>query len=65
MTEFCNVRVTAELCAKAEQRFGMHFDSISDLLTCLLEELLRDDIGHFQQAEQKIVEERLRDLGYI
>jgi hypothetical protein len=59
------VRLPAELCNDAERRFGERFGTIEELLTFLLRELLRDDAAQMDQAEQRVVEQRLRDLGYI
>ena len=59
------VRLPAELCQNAEQRFGARFGSLEQFLVFVLQELLRDDAAQMDQAEQRIIEERLRDLGYI
>ncbi len=60
-----DVRLPAQLCSEAEQRFAARFDSLEQLLTFILRELLRDDAAQMDQAEQHMIEERLRDLGYI
>jgi hypothetical protein len=60
-----DVRLPAQLCSEAEQRFAARFGNLEELLTFLLRELLRDDAAQMDQAEQRIIEERLRDLGYI
>jgi hypothetical protein len=54
-----------ELCAAAEQRFGAQCASVESLLEFVLQELLRDDAQKLDQKEQAILEQRLRDLGYI
>jgi hypothetical protein len=59
------VRLPADLCAAAEERFGKNFGSLDELLAAVLRDLLRDDGSESDQAEQRIVEERLRELGYI
>ncbi|HLQ50262.1 MAG TPA: hypothetical protein VK129_02115 [Terriglobales bacterium] len=64
-TERRQLHLSAELCAAAEERFGKNFASLEDLLEFVLRELLRDEAMHLDQAEQRIVEERLKDLGYI
>jgi len=38
---------------------------LEQFLTFVLQELLRDDVAQMDQAEQRIIEERLKDLGYI
>jgi hypothetical protein len=53
------------LCTAAEQRFGSKFGSITDLLTFVLTELLSDEAAPLDESEQKAVEQRLKDLGYI
>jgi hypothetical protein len=59
------VRLPAELCNDAERRFAERFGTLEQLLTFLLRELLRDEAAQMDQAEQRVVEQRLRDLGYI
>jgi hypothetical protein len=59
------VQLPAELCKTAEHRFGTRFGSLEQFLTFVLQELLRDDAKQMDQAEQRIIEERLKDLGYL
>jgi hypothetical protein len=59
------VQLPAELCKTAEERFGARFGSLEQFLTFVLQELLRDDAAQMDQAEQRIIEERLKDLGYL
>lgn len=59
------VRLPNDLCAAAERRFSPQFGNLEALLIFLLREVLRDDVAALDQNEQRIVEERLRDLGYI
>jgi hypothetical protein len=59
------VRLPEDLCAAAEQKFGQRFSSLEELLIFVLQDLLRDEASRLDQAEQSIVEERLRELGYI
>ena len=65
MAEMRTVQLPAELCAAAEKNFGQRFASLEELLTAVLQELLRDDARNADLAEQKLVEERLRELGYL
>jgi hypothetical protein len=53
------------LCAAAEQRLGSHFGGLEQFISFLLEEALRDDAARMNEAELHVVEERLRDLGYM
>jgi len=63
--EWRDLRLPADICAAAEERFGQYFGSLEDLLGFVLRELLRDEARQLDQSEQRIVEERLRELGYI
>ncbi|HEY4905394.1 MAG TPA: hypothetical protein VIH89_18090 [Candidatus Sulfotelmatobacter sp.] len=65
MSEMREVRLPVDLCASAEKKFKGRFGTLEELLTFVLQELLREDSSQADQAEQKIVEERLRELGYI
>jgi len=60
-----DVRLPADLCAAAEKKFAHTFDSVEELLTFILQDLSRDDASQLDQAEQRLVEERLRELGYL
>ena len=55
------VSLPEDLCTAAEQRFG----NLETFLTFVLGEVLRDDAAALDQNEQRLVEERLRELGYI
>ena len=59
------VRLPDELCNEAERRFGARFGSLEELLVFVLRELLRDQAAQMDQAEQRVIEKRLKDLGYI
>jgi hypothetical protein len=65
MTEMRDVRLPAEVCAAAEKKFGHVFGSLEELLVFVLRDLARDDASRADQAEQRLVEERLRELGYL
>jgi len=60
-----NVQLPLSLCEAAEQRFAGSFADIEKLLEFVLRELLRDDAARMDEAEQKIIEQRLRELGYL
>ena len=59
------IRLSEELCVRAEARYAAQFGSIDELVTAVLQELLRDDAAQLSRAEEQIIEERLRDLGYV
>jgi hypothetical protein len=65
MSESREVRLPADLCAAAEEKFGGTFRSLDELVAFLLQELIRSDTIDLDRADQKVVEERLRDLGYM
>jgi len=65
MSESREIRLPADLCAAAEEKFGGSFRSLDELVTFLLEDLIRKDTIDLDRADQAVVEERLRDLGYI
>jgi hypothetical protein len=55
------VSLPDELCSAVERKFG----NLESFLTFVMGELLRDDAAVLDQNEERIVEERLRELGYI
>ena len=59
------VRLPAELCNDAERRFAARFGSLEELLVHVLQELLRDKATQMDEGERRVVEQRLKDLGYI
>jgi hypothetical protein len=65
VTDIRDLKLPSELCALVEKKFGERFGNVEELLTFVLQELLREDSSQSDEAEQKIVEERLRELGYI
>jgi hypothetical protein len=64
-SEMREVQLPVDLCDDAERRFGARFGSLEELLTFVLRELLRDQAAEMDQSEQRIIEQRLKDLGYI
>ena len=59
------VRLPEDLCAAAEKRFSKTFVNIEELLTAVLRDLATDDVSALDQSEQRLVEQRLRELGYL
>lgn len=59
------VRLPSILCEAAEQQFASRFGTLENFLTHVLEQLVREDASRMDQREQRIIEERLRDLGYV
>ena len=60
-----NLRLPVELCEAAEKKFGGRFGGLEQFLIFVLQELVRDQAVQMDQNEQRIIEERLKDLGYI
>lgn len=65
MSESREIRLPADLCAAVEKKFGGKFGSVDELVAFLLQELIREDTVGLDQADQAVVEQRLRDLGYM
>jgi hypothetical protein len=65
MTEDRIVRLPQELCSAAEKRFELTFANIEELLVFVLRDLVREDAIQLDEAEQRLVEQRLRELGYL
>jgi len=59
------VSLPEDLCAAAENRYGSRFKNLESLLEFVLRELTRSDVESLDQAEQSVLEARLRDLGYL
>lgn len=65
MSDVRNVQLPADLCVSAEKQFSQSFGTVEELLIFVLRDLLRDDTDRLDLAEQRLVEERLRELGYL
>lgn len=64
-TEHRLIAVPAGLCAEAEEKFAGKFADLPELVTFMLTQLLRGGAEQLDAQEQKIIEDRLRDLGYL
>ncbi|HSS98210.1 MAG TPA: hypothetical protein VLK33_14315 [Terriglobales bacterium] len=65
MTATREVKLPEDLCKKVEQLYEKQFGGLDQFLTFVLEELSRDSASRADKAEQQIIEERLKDLGYV
>lgn len=65
MTETRSVQLPEDLCAAAEKKFVGKFATIEELLTFTLRQLLSDRAEQMDADEQRMLEQRLRDLGYL
>jgi hypothetical protein len=59
------VRLSSELCKAAEERYAAQFGSLEQFLEFVMQTLVRDDAAQMDQSEQRVIEERLKALGYI
>ncbi len=65
MTARRQITLPEELCAAAEQRFSSNFENLELLLEFVLRELTRSEAESLDETEQAMLEERLRNLGYL
>ena len=65
MPETRELRLPLDLCQTAERKFAERFGSLEEFLVFVMTELVRDDAAQMDQAEERVIEERLKDLGYI
>jgi hypothetical protein len=65
MTQYRTVRLPEDLCADAEKWLTGRFDDLEALLSFVLREIVRDDGSKLDQAEEELVQQRLRELGYL
>jgi len=45
--------------------FAARFGNVEEPLSFVLRELLQSEVGQLDQAEQDLIEKRLRGLGYL
>lgn len=63
--EMREVKLASALCEAAERKFAGRFGGLEQFLSFVLQELVREDAAQMDQDEQRIIENRLRDLGYV
>jgi hypothetical protein len=59
------IHLPENLCAAAERRFMGQFENLESLLEFVLREMTEDKAEALDQAERALLEQRLKDLGYI
>lgn len=59
------VRIPEDLAAAVEKKYARQFGTLEELLEFVLRELARDEAAQADQREQDLVEQRLRELGYL
>jgi hypothetical protein len=65
MTQTRSVQLPEDLCAAAEKKFAPQFATIEAMLTFTLQQLLSGRAEQADAEEQRLIEQRLRDLGYL
>ncbi len=65
MLETRTVQLPYLLCEAAEEKYRSQFNNLEELLSFVLKELTNDSALKTDEAELQLVEERLRDLGYL
>jgi hypothetical protein len=65
MPDYRTVRLPEDLCRDAETRLAGRFDGLEALLTFLLKEVVNDEEKKLDEAEEQLIQQRLRDLGYL
>ncbi len=65
MNPYRTVNLPEELCVTAERFMTGRFESLETLISFLLQEVVKDDVSKFDRAEEQMIEQRLKDLGYI
>lgn len=63
--QYRTVRLPEELCGRAEIWLRGRFENLDALIVFLLQEIMKDDGANLDQQEEEMVQQRLRDLGYI
>jgi hypothetical protein len=59
------VHLPSALCDSVEKKYGARFGTLEEFLGYALRELVREDVARMDEEENRIVQERLRDLGYV
>jgi hypothetical protein len=59
-----SLQLPAELCRAAEEKFGKKYGGLESFLEFVLRELVRDETP-LDESEQRVIEQRLKDLGYL
>jgi hypothetical protein len=65
MDKMRTIKLPEQLCQAAEQKFSAQFGSLEDFLITAMKEFLRDDAAKLDEQEERVIEERLKALGYV
>jgi hypothetical protein len=59
------IRLPTDLCALAEKKYGGQFATLEELIIYILRSLVSEEAKEMDEAEARMIEERLRELGYL
>ena len=59
------VMLSGDLCRAAMEELGDQFASVEEMLTFVLTQLTRPDLKQLDESEEQMIQDRLRDLGYV
>ena len=62
--EFIELKLPADLCQRLRRKFVADGQSLESFVVSVLEELARDS-ARIERAEEELLAERLRSLGYL
>ena len=65
MDEMRTIKLPKPLCEAIERKFSPRFVSVEDFLTAAMKEFLREDVAKIDEQEERVIEERLKALGYV
>lgn len=59
------MQLSEDLCVAAEHHYRNVFGNIEQLLEAVLTELVHEEPARLDHDEQELVQQRLRELGYL
>ena len=65
MAQGRTITLPEDLCERAEKQFKGRFENIEALLTFVLQEITKSNASQLDRSEEQMLEQRLRDLGYL
>jgi len=65
MAQSRSVQLPEDLCLAAETWLRGRFPNLESLLTSFLQEITQHDGAKFDESEEQMIEQRLKDLGYM
>jgi len=65
VSQYRTLQLPEDLCASVERWMAGRFPDLESLVTFVLNEIMKDDGSKLDEQEEQLVQQRLRDLGYI